>query len=471
MPLSFSTITTGVSSPPAFSSASKLTPPVIAPSPTTATTRPSGSSPSAVMPKLAPLSHRLLDADRVARRGRGVPRAHDVVRRLLARAERREAAVLADRRQLLAAAGQHLVRIGLVADVPEDLVARRVEHAVQRDGQLARAEVRAEVAADLPDRVDDVLAHLLRELLELRPRRAPSGRPGRRCDRAELGHRIYAFLAYMKSVSSSRSEASPASSCRAASSAAARPLVRARRQLARPRRGRRRSRRCACRGARRCRMPCPSPPRSLSRRGCRPRSGTTARAPARSGRVRPWPARERPAGAARRRRSRRSAARSSGSASGAGSPRRGPHRPRRRRTGRRPSRPRRSRRRSRAPRRARARRRPPGARGSAGRPRPSGRRPRGSPRSRRARCGTSAVRGAGRRRPSPAGRRGSRSRCARARSRRPWAAPPPAGRPPRAPWRARAPGGCACRRPAASTASPRSRPSVAGPAENRRDAT
>ena len=39
MPLSFSTITIGVSRPPAFSSASKLTPPVIAPSPTTATTR------------------------------------------------------------------------------------------------------------------------------------------------------------------------------------------------------------------------------------------------------------------------------------------------------------------------------------------------------------------------------------------------------------------------------------------------
>ncbi len=75
--------------------------------------------------------------------------------------------VLADRRQRVAAPGQDLVRIGLVADVPEDLVAGRVEQAVERDRELTGAEVGAEVAADLPDRVDDVGAHLLRDLLQL----------------------------------------------------------------------------------------------------------------------------------------------------------------------------------------------------------------------------------------------------------------------------------------------------------------
>ena len=75
--------------------------------------------------------------------------AHDVVLGLVDRAERRQALVLADRRELVAAAGQDLVRIGLVADVPEDLVARRVEQRVQRDRDLAGAEVGAEVAADL----------------------------------------------------------------------------------------------------------------------------------------------------------------------------------------------------------------------------------------------------------------------------------------------------------------------------------
>ena len=69
--------------------------------------------------------------------------------------------------RLVAAAGEDLVRVGLVADVPEDLVAGRVEQAVQGDGQLAGAEVGAEVAADLTDRVDDVGAHLLRDLLQL----------------------------------------------------------------------------------------------------------------------------------------------------------------------------------------------------------------------------------------------------------------------------------------------------------------
>ena len=59
------------------------------------------------------------------------------------------------------------MRVGLVADVPEDLVARRVEQRVQRDGDLARAEVGAEVAADLPHRVDQQLADLLGDLRQL----------------------------------------------------------------------------------------------------------------------------------------------------------------------------------------------------------------------------------------------------------------------------------------------------------------
>ena len=65
------------------------------------------------------------------------------------------------------AAGEDLVRVGLVADVPEDLVARRVEQRVQDRGQLAGAEVGAEVPADLADRVDDQLADLLRDLRQL----------------------------------------------------------------------------------------------------------------------------------------------------------------------------------------------------------------------------------------------------------------------------------------------------------------
>ena len=113
------------------------------------------------------LAHRLLEPDGVADRGGGVAGAHDVVLGLEHRAERRQALVLADAAEVVAAAGQDLVRVGLVADVPEDLVPGRVEQAVQRDRQLAGAEVGAEVAADLADRVDDQLAHLLGQPLEL----------------------------------------------------------------------------------------------------------------------------------------------------------------------------------------------------------------------------------------------------------------------------------------------------------------
>src|SRR5204862_192150 len=95
------------------------------------------------------------------------PGAHDVVGRLGARAEWRETPVLADRVELVAAAGQDLVRVGLMADVPDDLVLGRLEQGVQRHRDLACAEVGAEVAADLADGVDDVLADLLGDLLEL----------------------------------------------------------------------------------------------------------------------------------------------------------------------------------------------------------------------------------------------------------------------------------------------------------------
>jgi hypothetical protein len=111
--------------------------------------------------------HSLLEPDGVADRRRRVTGAHDVVLGLGDRAERGQALVLADRRQLVATAGQHLVGIGLMAHVPHELVARRVQQRVQRHGELARAEVCAEVAADRPDRIDDVLADLLGDLGEL----------------------------------------------------------------------------------------------------------------------------------------------------------------------------------------------------------------------------------------------------------------------------------------------------------------
>src|SRR6476469_1008305 len=63
--------------------------------------------------------------------------------------------------------GQDLVRIGLVAHVPDELVVRRVEHLVQRDGELDYAEACAKVAAGHRDRVDGLLAKLRRKLRQV----------------------------------------------------------------------------------------------------------------------------------------------------------------------------------------------------------------------------------------------------------------------------------------------------------------
>ena len=89
-------------------------------------------------------------AERGRDRGRRMRGAEGVVLALVAAREaarcRRAGAACA---MPLAAAGEDLVRIGLVADVPDDAVVRRVEDVVQRDRQLDRAEVRRQVAAGL----------------------------------------------------------------------------------------------------------------------------------------------------------------------------------------------------------------------------------------------------------------------------------------------------------------------------------
>ncbi len=59
---------------------------------------------------------------------------------------------------------QDLVRIGLVADVPDQPVAWRVEQIMQSDGQLDDAESSAQMAAGDRDRIDQLLPELGGEL-------------------------------------------------------------------------------------------------------------------------------------------------------------------------------------------------------------------------------------------------------------------------------------------------------------------
>ena len=72
-----------------------------------------------------------------------------------------KSAALPQRANAVTAAGEDLVRIGLVADVPDQAVLRRIEHVVQCDRQLDDAQPCAEVPAGDGDRVDGLLAQLV----------------------------------------------------------------------------------------------------------------------------------------------------------------------------------------------------------------------------------------------------------------------------------------------------------------------
>ena len=90
--------------------------------------------------------------------------AERIVFALGALGETGQAAALAQRADAVAAIGEDLVRIGLMADVPDQPVGRRVENVVQRDRQFDDAEAGAEMAAGDSDSVDGLLAQFVRDL-------------------------------------------------------------------------------------------------------------------------------------------------------------------------------------------------------------------------------------------------------------------------------------------------------------------
>ena len=102
-------------------------------------------------------------------------RAERVVFRFVALEKAADSAVLLDGRKLVAPSGQNLVRVSLMAHVPDDAVVRRVESIMKRDGQLDRAEARARVAADARHRFKNVLANLIGDLLQLLGAQARAG--------------------------------------------------------------------------------------------------------------------------------------------------------------------------------------------------------------------------------------------------------------------------------------------------------
>ena len=122
----------------------------------------------------------------------------DVVHRLFPLAEAGNAVVLPDGVEGVAATGNQLVRIALMAGVEDDLVAGRVEEVVQGQSQLDDAEVPAEMAAHAGDDVDDRLANLLCDLRKLPP--IEPAEIVRRVDVIEKSRHFGPFRAALRSV-------------------------------------------------------------------------------------------------------------------------------------------------------------------------------------------------------------------------------------------------------------------------------
>src|SRR5260370_42669763 len=94
--------------------------------------------------------------------------AERVIFALGALGEARQAAALADRADTVAAAGQDFVRIALVADVPNQAVAGRIEDMMQRNRQLHHAEAGAKMPPRLGYRVAEIVSQLIRNFAQPR---------------------------------------------------------------------------------------------------------------------------------------------------------------------------------------------------------------------------------------------------------------------------------------------------------------
>ena len=124
--------------------------------------------------------HRGGQAVGVTEGGRGVAVLDPVVHRLRSGRVARQPVGLAQRSEHLPPAGHQLVHVGLVAGVPDEVVAGRIEDPVQRQGQLDDPEVAAQVAAvGGRHRLDDEVADLRRQGRQLLVGRAAAGRSGR----------------------------------------------------------------------------------------------------------------------------------------------------------------------------------------------------------------------------------------------------------------------------------------------------
>jgi hypothetical protein len=150
------------------------------------------------VPRLAAQRERLRQAVGI-RQGRGGVRVFDdVVLTLTLARVAGEPAAAAQEVEAVLAAGDDLVHVCLVAGVEENPVLRRVEDAVQGEGQLDHAEVRAQMTAGARDLRDEEVADLRREHVELLGGQVAQITRGP--DRAQQGRGLVLLCAHARRV-------------------------------------------------------------------------------------------------------------------------------------------------------------------------------------------------------------------------------------------------------------------------------
>jgi len=93
--------------------------------------------------------------------------AEGVIIALGALGEAGQTAAAAQRPDTITTAGDDLVRIGLMADIPDQSVAWRVEHVVDGRCQFDNAKASAQMSAGYGNRGNGFLSQLIRELAQL----------------------------------------------------------------------------------------------------------------------------------------------------------------------------------------------------------------------------------------------------------------------------------------------------------------
>ena len=108
--------------------------------------------------------------------GGGMGGAESVVNTFFAARKPTQAAHLAQGAHLVQAAREHFVGISLMTDVPNESIFRRVVDVMQGNGQLNRAQIGAEMAACLRDRLNQTPTKLFSQGLQILTRQLPQVR-------------------------------------------------------------------------------------------------------------------------------------------------------------------------------------------------------------------------------------------------------------------------------------------------------